>query len=127
MRSAGIEVTTGVLEEEALALNEVFIKYITTSRPFVVAKAAVSLDGKIATRTGKSKWITGEEARAYGGQLSWYDAIMVGIGTVLADDPALTTRLPDGGGRDPVRIILDSKARIPERQGVDPGNRQHPQ
>ena len=114
LRSAGIEVTTGVLEEEALALNEVFIKYITTSRPFVVAKAAVSLDGKIATRTGKSKWITGEEARAYGRQLrDWYDAIMVGIGTVLADDPALTTRLPDGGGRDPVRIILDSKARIP--------------
>ncbi|MDD4334825.1 MAG: bifunctional diaminohydroxyphosphoribosylaminopyrimidine deaminase/5-amino-6-(5-phosphoribosylamino)uracil reductase RibD [Desulfotomaculaceae bacterium] len=114
LRSAGIEVTAGVLEEEALVLNEVFIKYITTRRPFVVAKAAVSLDGKIAARTGKSKWITGEEARAYGRRLrNWYDAIMAGIGTILADDPALTTRLPDGGGRDPVRIILDSRASIP--------------
>lgn len=114
LRSAGIEVTAGVLEEEARVLNEVFVKYITTGRPYVIAKAAVSLDGKIATRSGKSKWITGAEARAYGRQLrDWYDAIMVGIGTVLADDPALTTRLPDGGGRDPVRIILDSRSGIP--------------
>ncbi len=114
LRAAGIEVTAGVLEEEARTLNEVFIKYITTRRPFVVAKAAVSLDGKIAARSGKSKWITGAGARAYGRQLrDWYDAIMVGIGTVLADDPALTTRLPGGGGRDPARIILDSRAGIP--------------
>lgn len=114
LREAGIEVTLGVLEEEARELNEVFIKYITARLPFVVAKAAVSLDGKIATRSGKSKWITGPEARAYGHQLrDWYDAIMVGIGTVLADDPSLTARLPGGGGRDPVRIILDSLARTP--------------
>lgn len=114
LSSAGIEVSSGVMEEEALELNEVFIKYITTGRPYVIAKAAVSLDGKIATRTGKSKWITSEDARAYSHQLrDWYDAIMVGIGTVLADDPSLTTRLPGGGGRDPVRIILDSRARIP--------------
>lgn len=114
LESAGIEVTSGVMEEEALELNEVFIKYITTRRPYVVAKAAVSMDGKIATRSGKSKWITGAEAREYGRRLrDWYDAIMVGIGTVLADDPSLTTRLPGGGGRDPVRIILDSRARIP--------------
>ncbi|MFX4261692.1 bifunctional diaminohydroxyphosphoribosylaminopyrimidine deaminase/5-amino-6-(5-phosphoribosylamino)uracil reductase RibD [Pelotomaculum propionicicum] len=114
LSSAGIEVASGVMEAEALELNEVFIKYITTRRPYVVAKAAVSLDGKIATRSGKSKWITGEGARAYGRQLrDWYDAIMVGIGTVLADDPSLTTRLPGGGGRDPVRIILDSRASIP--------------
>jgi len=114
LHEAGIDVTLGVLEKEARELNEVFIKYITTGLPFVVAKAAVSLDGKIATRTGRSKWITGEAARAYGHRLrDWYDAIMVGIGTVLADDPSLTTRLPGGGGRDPVRVIVDSKARTP--------------
>jgi len=119
LQDAGIEVTLGVLEDEARELNEVFIKYITTGLPFVVAKAAVSLDGKIATRTGRSKWITGEAARAYGHRLrDWYDAIMVGIGTVLADDPSLTTRLPGGGGRDPVRVIVDSQARTPLKARV---------
>ena len=114
LRDAGIEVATGVLEEDARVLNEVFIKYITTGLPFIVAKAAVSLDGKIATRSGKSKWITGPEARAYGHQLrDWYDAILVGIGTVLADDPSLTARPAGGRGRDPVRVVLDSQARLP--------------
>jgi diaminohydroxyphosphoribosylaminopyrimidine deaminase/5-amino-6-(5-phosphoribosylamino)uracil reductase len=113
LESAGIEVISGVMEKEARDLNEVFVKYITTRQPFVIAKAAVSLDGKIATRSGKSKWITGEKAREYGHQLrDWYDAIIVGIGTVLADDPSLTARLPSGG-HDPVRIILDSRASIP--------------
>ncbi len=111
---AGVEVTTGVMEEESRELNEIFIKYITTGQPFVVAKAAISLDGKIATRSGKSKWITSPEARAYGHQLrDWYDTIMVGIGTVLSDDPSLTTRLTGREGRDPARIILDSRARTP--------------
>jgi len=114
LKEAGVEVVTGVMEEDALELNEVFIKYITTGLPFVTAKAAMSLDGKIATHAGKSKWITGPEARAYGHCLrDWHDAILVGIGTVRADNPSLTTRLAAGEGRDPVRIILDSMARTP--------------
>ncbi|MDF9408136.1 bifunctional diaminohydroxyphosphoribosylaminopyrimidine deaminase/5-amino-6-(5-phosphoribosylamino)uracil reductase RibD [Pelotomaculum isophthalicicum JI] len=114
LKDAGVEVVTGVMKEEALELNEVFIKYITTGLPFVVAKAAMSLDGKIATCTGESRWITGPEARAYGHRLrDWYDAILVGIGTVRADNPSLTARLANGEGRDPVRIIVDSTANTP--------------
>lgn len=114
LEEAGISVKHGVMEEEARRLNEVFLKYITTRTPFVVAKAAVSLDGKIATRSGKSRWITGSKARAYGHRLrDRYDAILVGIGTILADNPVLTTRLPGRRGRDPVRIVLDSRGRTP--------------
>lgn len=114
LKAAGVEVAAGVLAEEAARLNEVFIKYITTGLPFVVAKAAVSLDGKIATRLGESQWITGEEARAFGHRLRHrYDAVLVGVNTVLADNPSLTARLPEGRGRDPVRIVLDSSARTP--------------
>ena len=88
LREAGIDVATGVMEAQALRLNEVFINYITTKLPFVVMKAAMSLDGKIATRTGKSRWITGPESREYVHRLrDRYDAIMVGVGTVLADNP----------------------------------------
>lgn len=114
LREAGVEVVCGVLEEEARKLNEVFLKWIPQKMPFVVLKTAMSLDGKIATRTGASKWITGEAARlrvhAYRDR---YDAILAGIGTVLADDPSLTARLPDGTGQNPVRIIVDSCARTP--------------
>ncbi|SHK88826.1 bifunctional diaminohydroxyphosphoribosylaminopyrimidine deaminase/5-amino-6-(5-phosphoribosylamino)uracil reductase RibD [Desulforamulus aeronauticus] len=114
LREAGLEVESGLLEEEAVRLNEVFLKYITTKRPFVVMKAATSLDGKIATATGESKWITGAAAREYGHRLrDTYDAILVGVTTILADDPSLTARLPEGRGRDPIRIILDSQARTP--------------
>jgi len=113
LRAAGVEVTEGVLAGEAARLNEVFIKYITQRLPFVVIKAAMSLDGKIATRLGASQWITGPAARERVHRLrDWYDAVMVGIGTILRDDPSLTTRLPEGG-RDPVRVILDSTARTP--------------
>ena len=119
LKRAGIQVTTGVMAAETARLNEVFIKFITTKLPFVVLKAAVSLDGKIATVTGESQWITGPESRAYTHRLRHkYDGILVGINTVLADDPLLTTRLPEsngpeGKGIDPVRIILDSKCSIP--------------
>jgi len=113
LREAGIEVVEDVLRDEAARVNEVFIKYITTGRPFVALKAAVSLDGRIATRTGDSRWITGPAAREYAHRLrDTYDAILVGLGTVLQDNPSLTTRLIDGG-RDPVRIVLDSMARLP--------------
>lgn len=114
LKDAGLEVVTGILEDEARDLNEVFIKYITNGNPFVVLKAAISLDGKIATRTGDSRWITGPEAREYGHRLrDRYDAVMVGVNTVLADNPSLTTRLPEGAGRDAKRIVLDTFARTP--------------
>jgi len=119
LREAGLQVETGVLEEVARKLNEVFIKYITTRLPFVALKTAMSLDGKIATAGGESQWITGPYAREYVHRLrDRYDAILVGVGTVLADNPSLTTRLPSGEGRDPVRIILDSRARTPQNANV---------
>lgn len=110
----GIQVVTGVMEREAKELNKAFIKYITTGRPFVTLKVAMTLDGKIAATTGDSKWITGEPAREKVHLLRHQvDAIMVGINTVLVDNPSLTTRLKNGEGKDPVRVILDSKLRLP--------------
>lgn len=111
LRAGGLEVETGVLGEEARELIEPWEKYIRTRTPFVIAKAAATLDGRIATRTGASRWITGEEARAEVHALrSICDAVLVGARTVRADDPALTARIP--GGRDPLRVILDSRLEI---------------
>jgi len=122
LRQEGIEVIEGVLAKKAARLNEVFIKWITTRMPFAVLKTAMTLDGKIATHSGHSQWITGERARQHVHELrDRYDAILAGIGTVLADDPALTTRLPSEG-RHPVRIVVDSLARTPlEAQIVNDG------
>ena len=96
LREKGIKVKVGVLEDKARHLNEVFIKYITTRRPFVIVKAAMSFDGKIATREGDSRWITGKKSRQMAHRLrSRADAIIVGINTVIKDNPVLTTRLTD--------------------------------
>lgn len=109
LESRGVDVACGVCEAEAAALNESFIKYIRSQQPYVVLKMAATLDGRIATRTGDARWVTGPRARAFVHQLRHdMDAIMVGGGTVLADDPELTTRLEKGSGVDPIRIVLDT-------------------
>ncbi|WP_296732228.1 bifunctional diaminohydroxyphosphoribosylaminopyrimidine deaminase/5-amino-6-(5-phosphoribosylamino)uracil reductase RibD [Anaerovibrio sp.] len=114
LEDAGIQVETGVLREEAVKLNEVFLKWITEKMPFVVMKTAMSLDGKIATATGQSQWITNEKSREYTHLLrDTYDGIMVGINTAIKDNPSLTTRLKDRPGKHPVRIVVDSKGRLP--------------
>ena len=111
---AGISVQVGLCEEESRQLNEVFIKYITTQCPFVILKSAISLDGKIATASGESQWITSEASRLKGHEVrSQVDAILVGVGTVLQDDPALTVRLPERQNQDPIRIVVDSRGRTP--------------
>src|SRR6266568_4125668 len=108
LREAGIEVCTGLMADEASRLNEAYIHFMHTGRPFVHLKMAVSLDGKVATRTGDSRWITGEEARARVHELrNRYDAILVGSGTVRADDPQLTDRSGKKRRRPLVRIVID--------------------
>jgi diaminohydroxyphosphoribosylaminopyrimidine deaminase / 5-amino-6-(5-phosphoribosylamino)uracil reductase len=117
LKDAGIEVVTGVLEEKSRIMNEVFNKFIVQGIPFVTLKAGITLDGKIASHSNNSKWITSEEARLDVHKLRNENrAILVGVNTVIHDDPELTTRIPNG--RNPIRIILDSKLRIPMNSKV---------
>lgn len=112
LRNRGVEVNTGILEEECRKLNEVFFHYIQGKIPFIAMKYAMTLDGKIASFTGDSKWVTGEEARVHvHGLRKKYRGIMVGIRTVLCDDPMLNCRICDGA--DPIRIVCDSRLRLP--------------
>ena len=111
LEDAGIHVEYGFLQDELRKQNEAFFKWIEHKKPFVVLKAAMTLDGKIATATGQSKWITNETSRAYGYKLrDIYDGIMVGINTVIEDNPMLTARVD--GGKNPIRIVVDSSLRI---------------
>jgi diaminohydroxyphosphoribosylaminopyrimidine deaminase/5-amino-6-(5-phosphoribosylamino)uracil reductase len=120
LRQNGIEVRAGVLEEECRLLNEAYFKYISTGLPLVTLKFAQSLDGRIATATGNSRWISSEKFRRLAHRRrAASDAVMVGIDTILADDPQLTVRLVRG--KNPVRVILDSRLRIPLEAGVITG------
>ncbi|RHW38395.1 bifunctional diaminohydroxyphosphoribosylaminopyrimidine deaminase/5-amino-6-(5-phosphoribosylamino)uracil reductase RibD [Lysinibacillus yapensis] len=119
LKEAGIEVEVGLLEEEARQLNERFIHNMLTDKPFVISKFAMTLDGKIAAHTGHSQWITSVEARQHVHELrDRVDGILVGVGTVLADNPSLTTRLSYKKGKNPVRIILDSELKTPLNSNV---------
>lgn len=111
LEDAGIHVEYGFLQDELRKQNEVFFKWIEHKKPFIVLKAAMTLDGKIATAIGQSKWITNETSRAYGYKLrDIYDGIMVGINTVIEDNPMLTARVD--GGKNPIRIVVDSSLKI---------------
>ncbi|WP_456432455.1 bifunctional diaminohydroxyphosphoribosylaminopyrimidine deaminase/5-amino-6-(5-phosphoribosylamino)uracil reductase RibD [Thermosulfuriphilus sp.] len=117
LRAQGLEVKSGILAEECLRLVRFFVRSVTSGRPWILAKIAQSLDGRIATHTGDSKWITTQETRRHAHRLrNIFDAILVGIGTILADNPRLTCRLPQG--RDPHRIILDSHLRTPQEARI---------
>ncbi len=113
LREAGIAVDVGLCESESRRLNEQYIWWKQTGRPWVTLKWAQTLDGQVATRSGQSRWITGEAARTHAHRLrSWHDAVLVGIGTATSDDPGLDVRMVDG--RQPSRIVLDSSLRLPE-------------
>jgi diaminohydroxyphosphoribosylaminopyrimidine deaminase/5-amino-6-(5-phosphoribosylamino)uracil reductase len=119
LKDRGVDITLGVCEDKATKINEAYIKYVTTKRPFVIVKCAATLDGRIATRTGDSRWVTGEESRKYVHRLRHAaDAIMVGVDTIKRDDPSLTTRLNDIQGANPKRIVLDTHFSIPESAKV---------
>lgn len=112
LREAGIDVVTGILQDKCIELNEVFLHYIKTKTPYVVMKYAMTMDGKIATASGESKWITGQKARDnVHRSRNQYSSIMVGVGTVIADNPSLTCRIT--GGRNPIRIICDTHLNTP--------------
>lgn len=114
LRAAGIDVTTGVCAEEAAEINQGFFLRIAEGRPLITLKLATSLDGRIATASGNSKWITGDDARAHSHRLrAEHDAVLVGSATALTDDPALTCRLPGMSDRSPVRVIADGRLRLP--------------
>ncbi len=114
LAARNVEVETGVLEPECRRLNEAFVKYVASKRPFIVVKSALTLDGWTATASGDSKWISNERSRALVHRLrDRVDAVMVGVGTVLADDPQLTCRLKRGKGKDPLRIVVDTHLRTP--------------
>jgi diaminohydroxyphosphoribosylaminopyrimidine deaminase/5-amino-6-(5-phosphoribosylamino)uracil reductase len=117
LKNAGLNVNVGILEEDCQRLNEAFCKYIQTGEPFVILKVAATLDGKIATQYGESKWITGEKSRRLVHRLrNQVDCVLVGVGTIFKDDPLLTARIK--GGKDPFRIILDSRLKIQEKARV---------
>jgi diaminohydroxyphosphoribosylaminopyrimidine deaminase/5-amino-6-(5-phosphoribosylamino)uracil reductase len=120
LRRAGVRVDVGLLEGECRELNAPFCKCISTRKPFVILKAAVSLDGKVATRSGDSRWISSEESRGYVHRLrSAMDGVMVGIGTILQDDPLLNVRLAGKKvTRHPLRVIVDSRLRLPLRSRI---------
>lgn len=117
LQDNGIEVIKDVLRDECLSLNEAYVKYVTKKTPFVILKLAVTLDGKIATSTGDSKWITSLESRRYAHRLrSLVDCVMVGSGTILKDDPALTVRFIKG--KNPARAVLDSSLKMPVKAKI---------
>ncbi|MEW6078589.1 MAG: bifunctional diaminohydroxyphosphoribosylaminopyrimidine deaminase/5-amino-6-(5-phosphoribosylamino)uracil reductase RibD [Thermodesulfobacteriota bacterium] len=119
LKSRGIEVVEGVCREAAEKQIEWFLKFVRTKKPFVTLKCAMTLDGRVATRTGDSRWVTGEAARRYVHRLRHAaDAIMVGAGTVKADNPRLTARLGDRPAKDPLRVILDSRLTVDENAAV---------
>jgi len=118
LNEAGIRTYVGSCEKEARKINEAYIKYITTGRPFVIAKFAMSIDGKIATKTGNSKWISSESCRKYVHMLRHCaDMVMVGVNTIIMDDPRLTARGCNGKGgqtkQQPIRLVVDSKGKTP--------------
>ncbi|MBX7246539.1 MAG: bifunctional diaminohydroxyphosphoribosylaminopyrimidine deaminase/5-amino-6-(5-phosphoribosylamino)uracil reductase RibD [Candidatus Sumerlaeaceae bacterium] len=116
LKQAGIQVDIGLCEEEARLLNEAFLTYHLLKRPFVISKWAMTLDGRIATYTGSSKWISNEDSRRYVHEIrANVDAIMAGIGTVLLDNPQLNVRLDNFEGRQPRRVVVDGNLRIPTK------------